>query len=329
MPKAEKQKLKLLYLLKLLQERSDENHPVSMGDILFMLEKEGIKAERKSIYSDILYLQEFGYDIEMRKGRNGGYYLASREFEPAELKVLVDAVQASRFITTKKSKELIGKITKMAGEHEAKHLNREVYVVNRVKSENESIYYNVDDIHRAMEKNVQISFKYLEYTVQKEVHYKHGGKVYTVSPWALTWSEEKYYLIAYEEATDTIKHFRVDKMKEIHVLDTVRVTGDTYKNLNLAEYCNQNFGMYSGESETITISFPNRLIGVIIDRFGKDITVHAKDEYNFTARLKVAVSPQLFGWITGLGPEVKIVNPPHVVEMYKKYISDVLKTYED
>lgn len=329
MPKAEKQKQKLLYILKYLQEKSDENHPLPMADIIAMLDKEGIKAERKSIYNDMDTLRDFGYDIVLTKGKSGGYFLASREFESAELKVLVDAVQASRFITAKKSKELIGKITKLAGEHESKHLNREVYVVNRVKSENESIYYNVDDIHRAMESNSQISFKYLEYTVKKEVHYKHGGKVYEVSPWALTWSEEKYYLIAYEEATDTVKHFRVDKMKEIQVLDSARDTGEEYKKLNLAEYCNQNFGMYSGESETITVSFPNGLIGVAIDRFGKDITVHAKDDKNFTARLKVAVSPQLFGWLTGLGPEVKIVNPPHVVESYKGYISDVLKAYEE
>ncbi len=327
MPKAEKQKQKLLYIIKMLHEKSDEEHPIKMDAILAMLDKEGIRAERKSIYNDMDTLRDFGYDIVLTKGKNGGYFLASRDFEAAELKVLVDAVSASRFITTKKSKELIGKITKLAGEHEAKQLKREVYVVNRVKSDNESIYYNVDEIHRAIEGNRQISFKYLEYSLKKEVQYRKGGKVYIVSPWALTWSEEKYYLIAYDAEAKVMKHYRVDKIKEITILKEARFIDESNKQFDVAQYCNQFFGMYAGEPELITVRFPNRLIDVAIDRFGKDITVHAKDEISFSARIQVAVSPQLFGWITGLGAEVKITSPEHVVDEYKKYLESIIKKY--
>ncbi len=328
MPKAEKQKQKLLYILKMLHEKSDESHPIRMDAIIAMLDREGIKAERKSIYNDMDTLRDFGYDIVLTKGKNGGYFLASREFEAAELKVLVDAVQASRFITAKKSNELIGKLTKLACEQEAKHLKREVYVVNRVKSDNESIFYNVDDIYRAMEQNQQIAFQYMDYSLKKEVHYRRNGKVYQVSPWALTWNEEKYYLIAYDEEAKALKHYRVDKIKNISILKDNRVIDAENKNFNVAEYCNRFFGMYSGISEIVTVRFPNELMSVVVDRFGKDITVHAKEDNSFTIRINVAVSPQLFGWLTGLGPEVQIVSPGAVVEEYRKYLKSILNQYE-
>lgn len=327
MPKAEKQKQKLLYILKMLHEKSNEEHPIKMDAILAMLDKEGIKAERKSIYNDMDTLRDFGYDIVLTKGKNGGYFLASRDFEAAELKVLVDAVSASRFITAKKSKELITKITKLADDHEAKNLKREVYVVNRVKSDNESIFYNVDEIHRAIDENRQISFKYLEYSINKEVRYRKSGKTYHVSPWALTWNEEKYYLIAYDAESKVMKHYRVDKIKEIKILNEIRLTADGNKHFDVAEYCNQFFGMYSGRKEILTVCFPNTLMSVVIDRFGKDITVHVKDETSFTARIPVAVSPQLFGWITGLGSEVQIISPEYVVEEYKEYLMSIFKQY--
>lgn len=328
MPKAEKQKQKLLYILKMLHEKSDENHPIKMDVILSMLDREGIRAERKSIYHDMDTLRDFGFDIVLAKGKNGGYFLASREFEPAELKVLVDAVQASRFITARKSKELIGKITALAGEHEAKHLKREVYVVNRIKSENESIYYNVDEIHRAIEQNRQITFKYLEYSIKKEVQYRKGGKVYQVSPWALTWDDEKYYLIAYDAEDDKMKHYRVDKIKGIQITDEARQKEENTPEFDVAQYCNQFFGMYAGEQEMITVRFPNRLIGVVIDRFGKDITVHAGKDGTFDARIRVAVSSQLYGWLTGLGPEVKISSPSKVVKEYVDYMNEIIEKYD-
>ena len=327
MPKSEKQKQKLLYILKMLQEKSDESHPIKTETIVEMLNREGIHAERKSIYNDMDTLRDFGYDIVLTKGKNGGYFLAYRDFDVAELKVLVDAVQASRFITTKKSKELIGKITTLAGEHEAKNLKREVFVMNRIKSENEAIYYNVDEIFEAIENNKQITYKYLEYSINKEAIPRRNGKVYKVNPLALAWNEEKYYLIAYDEEADLVKNYRVDKMKDVVVLPVARIMNDKSKNFDVADYCNRAFGMYSGEDETLTVRFPNRLIGVVIDRFGKEISTHTVDENHFTARLKVSVSPQLFGWLTGLGPEVQIVSPNYVVTEYVDYMKNIMKQY--
>lgn len=328
MPKSEKQKQKLLYIIKMLQEKSDESHPIKMEAILEMLDHEGIKAERKSIYNDMDTLRDFGYDIMLTKGKNGGYFLAYRDFDVAELKVLVDAVQASRFITTKKSKELIAKITTLAGEHEAKNLKREVYVMNRIKSENEAIYYNVDEIHNAIENNKQITFKYLEYSVNKEAVPRRNGKTYKVSPRALAWNEEKYYLIAYDADADLIKNYRVDKIKDIDLTDEPRIILDKDRNFDVAEYCNRAFGMYCGDDETITVQFPNRLIGVVIDRFGKEVNIYNSGDDSFETRLNVSVSPQLFGWLTGLGAEVKIVRPERVVEQYKQYIQEIMKQYK-
>ncbi len=328
MPKSEKQKQKLLYIIKMLQEKSDEAHPIKMEAILEMLDHEGIKAERKSIYNDMDTLRDFGYDIVLTKGKNGGYFLAYRDFDVAELKVLVDAVQASRFITTKKSKDLIRKITTLAGEHEAKNLKREVYVMNRIKSENEAIYYNVDEIHRAIEVNKQITFKYLEYSVNKEAVPRRNGKTYIVSPRALAWNEEKYYLIAYDAEEDKIKNYRVDKIKDINVSEEPRIILDRDRNFDVAEYCNRAFGMYCGDDETITVQFPNRLIGVVIDRFGKEVNIYNSGPDSFETRLNVSVSPQLFGWLTGLGEDVKIVKPERVVEQYKQYIQDIMKQYK-
>ncbi|MBO5083014.1 MAG: WYL domain-containing protein [Lachnospiraceae bacterium] len=328
MPKSEKQKQKLLYIIKMLQEKSDESHPIKMEAILEMLDHEGIKAERKSIYNDMDTLRDFGYDIVLTKGKNGGYFLAYRDFDVAELKVLVDAVQASRFITTKKSKELIGKITTLAGEHEAKNLKREVYVMNRIKSENEAIYYNVDKIHSAIEDNKQITFKYLEYSVNKEAVPRRNGKTYKVSPRALAWNEEKYYLIAYDAEADLIKNYRVDKIKDITVTEESRIILEKDRNFDVAEYCNRAFGMYCGDDETITVRFPNHLIGVVIDRFGKEVNIYNSGDDSFETRLNVSVSPQLFGWLTGLGADVKIVRPERVVEQYKQYIQEIMKQYK-
>ena len=327
MPKAEKQKQKLLYILKMLHEKSDEKHPVRMDAIIAMLDAEGIKAERKSIYNDMDTLRDFGYDIMLARGKNGGYYLAYRDFDSAELKVLIDAIQASRFITTKKSKELISKITKLASEHEARDLKREVYVMNRVKSENESIFYNVDTIFEAIENNKQITYKYLEYSIQKEAIPRKNGKLYRVSPMALAWNDENYYLIAYDAEENCIKNYRVDKIKDVFLLQEARLFKDNKKDFDVAEYCKRQFGMYSGENETIKVRFPNRLIGVVIDRFGKEISIYNVEKDYFTTLLPVSVSRQLFGWLTGLGSEVQIVSPDYVVEEYKEFLKDILSKY--
>lgn len=329
MPKTTNQKLKLLYLLKILNEKTDENHCLTTQELIDELALYDIKAERKSIYDDIECLNVFGYDVEYIKAKKGGgYYLAERDFELPELKLLVDAVQSSRFITQKKSRELIAKIEKLAGPYEGKQLQRQVFVVGRVKTENESIYYNVDRIHKAIQDNAPITFTYLKWNSKKELEPRRDGKRYQVSPWALTWKDENYYLIAYDDVQEHIKHFRVDKMSRITELAKESRKGmEAFGRIDIAEYTNRTFGMFGGETETVTLMLPEELVGVILDRFGKEIDIRKLPEDMVSARVRVTVSMQLYGWITGLGGKVVISGPDYVKEGYRNYLEEIIKNY--
>ena len=309
MAKSVNQKMKLLYILKILTEKTDESHCLPAQEIIALLASYGITAERKSIYDDIECLNHFGYDIVNVKSRKGGgYYLASREFELPELKLLVDAVQASRFITQKKSRELISKIEKLAGPYEGKQLQRQVFVAGRVKTENESIYYNVDRIHKAIQDNAPVMFLYLAWNVKKELVPRHEGKKYRISPWALTWQDENYYLIAYDDEVGRIKHFRVDKMSNITQLSNeIRKGVEAFKEFDIAQYTNRTFGMFGGEPETVSLQLPEHMIGIIFDRFGKEIDLRRLSNGNVGVRVKAAVSGQFYGWLTGLGKDVLLL----------------------
>lgn len=328
MAKSTKQKQKLLYLVKILTEQSDEEHCLSAQALIDALAAYDVKAERKSIYDDIAQLIDFGYDIVLVKAKTGGgYYLAGREFELAELKLLVETVQASRFLTVNKSRELISKIEKLASKAEAGQLQRQVYVANRIKTANESIYYVVDDIHRAIQENRQISFQYLEWNLQRELVPRRGGKPYLASPWALTCKDEYYYLIAHDSEEDKIKHFRVDKMAKIEVLDRKREGASLFERFDIADYANKTFGMYGGREEVVTLLFENGLIGVVMDRFGKDAAVRIRDEGHFSVRVQVAVSGQFFGWLTGLGEGARILAPASVADDYRLHLQKTLAGY--
>lgn len=329
MAKSAKQKLKLLYLVKILTEQSDEEHCMSAQALIDALAVYDIKAERKSIYDDIAQLIDFGYDIVLVKAKTGGgYYLAGRDFELAELKLLVETVQASRFLTVNKSRELISKIEKLASKAEAGQLQRQVYVANRIKTANESIYYVVDDIHRAIQNNRQISFQYLEWNLRKELVPRRGGNPYFVSPWALTCKDEYYYLIAHDSEEDKIKHFRVDKMAKIGILEEKREGAALFQRFDIADYANKTFGMYGGKEEIVTLLFENNLIGVVMDRFGKEVSIRTRDSGHFSARVNVAVSGQFFGWLTGLGTGAEILAPESVAEAYRKHLRETLAQYE-
>ena len=329
MPKSSNQKLKLLYIIKILSEQTDEEHCISTQQLIEELAKYDIKAERKSIYDDINQLIDFGYDIILIKSRvNGGYYMAGREFELAELKLLVEVVQSSKFITLKKSKELIAKIEKLASKPEARQLQRQVYVANRIKTANESIYYIVDDIHRAIQNNEQISFQYLEWNLEKKLMPRRDGKLYRVSPWALTCKDENYYLIAHDNEEDKIKHFRVDKMGSIKALSNVKREGSSlFERFDIADYANKTFSMYGGKEETVTIQLENHLIGVVMDRFGQDVSIRVRDDEHFSVRVTVAISGQFFGWLTGLGAGAKLIAPESVVMQYQQFIDGIIKNY--
>ncbi len=329
MAKSCNQKEKILYLMRLFLEETDAEHPLTRRQLEEKLADYGIQTERKSLYSDMETLKRFGMDIAYRKERPEGYYLAGHEFELAELKLLVDAVQSSRFITEKKSNSLIRKIEGLASRHEAKQLQRQVVVTNRIKAMNESIYYNIDKLHVAIASNQQILFRYFEWTIDKNIRLKKGGSPYQVSPWALTWDDENYYLIGFDMDAGMLKHFRVDKMLEIELLEEPRAGREEFSRFDLAHYAKKTFGMFGGEEETLRIRFHNKYIGVVIDRFGKDVSVRPDGEQHFIARVAVAVSEPFFGWLTGLGKNVKILSPAHVADAYLNLLREITESYDN
>lgn len=320
-------KLRILYIMKILLEKTDERHVMSASDIDQSLGEYGMSADRKTIYSDIETLREFHVDIVQAKGTNGGYYIGNREFELPELKLLVDAVQASKFISRKKSEELIKKLESLTSEAGARQLRRNVFIYNRPKTGNETIYYNVDQIHTAIMENKQIRYRYAEWTVKKELKPKKGGAAYTVSPWALTWDDENYYLIAYDQEADSIRHYRVDKMQRTCILEQERIGKEIFKNFDLAEFAKKTFSMYGGRDEEVTLLCKNEIAGVILDRFGQDIMLIPAEAGYFRVRILVAVSRQFFGWVTGIGNEMHIVGPKRVQEEYRKYLWEIVDRY--
>lgn len=321
------QKRKLLCLMKILLESTDEEHIMSATDLCKALEGYGISAERKSIYADIEALSDWGMDIVQVKGRHSGYYVGSRDFELPELKLLVDAVQSSKFITTRKSEELIKKLESLTSKHEARLLQRQVFIYNRPKTGNETIFYNVDYIQTAILENVQIQFQYTEWTEKKKLRVKKGGAFYQVSPWALTWSDENYYLIAYDAEKEAIRYYRVDKMKNVSLLSEPRLGKMMFQNFDLAAFAKKTFSMYGGKDEEVVLVCKNAIAGVFLDRYGTDIMLIPVDEEYFKVKVLVAVSPQFFGWVTGLGDMIEIAGPENVVEEYRNYLKTILKNY--
>lgn len=327
MPKSSNQKLKLLYLLKILQEKTDENHPLTAKQLIEGLSMYGVKAERKSIYDDLEALRVYGLDIEALRSKTTGYYIANRSFELPELKLLVDSVQSSKFITMKKSMELIKKIENLCSVHDAQSLQRQVYVTNRIKTMNESIYYNVDKIHTGISENRKISFQYFEYAVTKEKIFKRDGQRYKISPYAMTWDDENYYMLGYDTEAGLLKHYRVDKMMDIVITNEKKDGQEHFKNFDIALYSKKLFGMFSGEEENVRIQFVNHLIGVVIDRFGKDIIVTRVDAGHFAINVNVAVSQQFLAWICSFGNDAKILTPVNVVEIMKNHLKLVAEQY--
>lgn len=328
MPKGTNQKYKLIYIIKYLLENTDENHKVTMSQILAYLETNEITAERKSIYDDIDAIQELGIDVQKEKvGRNFYYYVVDRDFEMAELKLLVDAIQSSKFITEKKSQELIKKLGTLVSVHEAKQLKRQVYVAGRAKAINENIFYNVDAIHKAIEENKKVRFQYFQWNTKKEMELRKNGDWYEVSPWALMWEDENYYLVAFDRVAGKIKHYRVDKMLKMSSMDSDREGREIFEQSNVSEYTRKNFGMFAGEEETVKLEVHNGLVGVILDRFGTDTMIIPADKEHFRVNIRVSVSNQFFGWIFGLGDGIKILGPENVKMKMKEEIEKIQKFY--
>lgn len=321
-------KLRLLYIMKALQECSDEEHVLSAEELKRILSGYGFTADRKTIYSDMETLEAFGLDIvTVKGGAKAGYYIGSRDFELPELKLLVDAVQVSRFITAKKSEELIRKIEKLASAAEAKQLQRNVYIFNRLKAGNETIYYNVDRVHSAILENRQIRFQYTEWNMEKELVLKKDGHAYQISPWTLMWSDENYYLIGYEAESGRIKHYRVDKMRNVEEVADSRQGKETFDGFDLSDFARKTFRMYGGKDEKVTLVCHTQLVGVILDRFGKDTILAPIDEAHFKVVVPVALSPQFFGWLTALGKGIVIEGPENIRQAYKAFLAEVMEMY--
>lgn len=323
------QKLKILYLLKILMENTDETHDITLQEITDRLKMYDIVAERKSLYSDINLLKEYGYDIIGEQyGRNYHYKLVSRNFELPELKLLVDSVQSARFITARKSNELIRKIEGCASKFEASQLQRQVYVQGRIKTMNESIYYNVDDIYSAIGQNSKISFHYFNWDVDGNMVLRRDGQRYVVSPWAMCWSEENYYMVGYDSEAGIMKHYRVDKMLHIELLNEKRDGKESYSDFNIADYTGKMFGMFDAEEEMVELLCDNRFAGVIIDRFGKDCHRRKVDSEHFSVRVRVAVSNQFLGWVMALGEGVKVTGPQSVLVKINEQLDVWKKQYQ-
>lgn len=324
MAKSSGQKLKLLYLKDYLLKYSDENHPVTVQNMIDHLAQYDISAERKSIYADMDALREYGLDVQMVKNKATGYFVTDREFQLPEVKLLVDAVQSSRFITRSKTLALIEKIEGLASIHEGKTLHRQVVVQNRVKSMNESVYYNVDLISEAINRGVKLRFKYFDYDRTKEKKYRYEGRVYSVSPEFLVWDDENYYLVACPDTTGDTRHYRIDKMSHIMVTDRKAAKPRNKPD----EYTNTLFGMFHGERRSVRLRFENGLANVVIDRFGKEVIIAPDDDTHFTVNVEVTVSPQFMAWIFGLGSGVEILSPSDVREQMAERLQQMLKLYE-
>ncbi len=328
--KGERQKLKMLYLVKILSEETDDSHSLTMEEIIKRLTDAGVNADRRTLYRDFEELKIFGLDIiKEKRDRNCFYHLGSRDFELPEVKLLVDAVQASRFITNSKSRLLIRKLETLTSRYEAGQLHRQVLITGRVKSMNESIYYNVDKIHEAINGNCKIRYKYVQWDLQKRLVPRHDGKWYVISPWALMWDNQQYYMVGYDSAEQKIKHYRVDKMQGISVTDDPREGRDAFREMNIPKYANSLFKMFGGEETIVTLEAENAMAGVILDRFGKDIPLRKIDEDHFQTDVTAAVSPMFFGWVMSMDGGIRIVGPEAVVERMRASVRKLHAQYED
>ena len=325
MPKSDNQKLKIFYILDYLQKNSHQEHPVRAAELLTMLEQQhNITCDRKTVYSDIAALQDYGVDIVSIPGKNGGYYIASRNFEIPELKLLIDAVQSSRFLTEKKSRELIEKLCNQCSIHDARLMRRDVLVSGRVKSMNETIYYNVDAIQDAIADNRQITFRYFDFGLDGKRVYR--DKDYQASPYGLCQDNENCYLLAHSPRHG-VTSYRVDRMTEITQLAEPRIPCPELSGKALLEHAHRRFQMYSGEETGVKLRFHRSLTNVVIDRFGRDTMLIPDGDDHFVFTVNVAVSPMFLSWVIGFGAKAKILHPQSVVEECKKLCLEAMGQY--
>ena len=326
MPKSLNQKQKILFIMDYLQQHSHKDHPVKTAEIISMLKAHDISSDRKTVYSDIEALQEYGLDIVSIPGRNGGFYIASpKDFELPELKLLIDAVLSSRYLTEAKSRTLVKKLCRLCGtDQEAELISRNIIVSGRVKSMNETILINVDTIQDAITQNKQIRFRYFDWNMAGTRQYRE--KEYLASPYGLCQDHENCYLLAYT-TRHGVTSFRVDRMSHIEVEKEKRLPCPELSGKALIEHANQLFQMYSGDTVNVKMRFTKDLVNAVFDRFGREVMLIPDGEEHFNFTVPVAVSPMFLSWVIGFGGKAKILYPQSVVEQYKRLCQDVLNQY--
>lgn len=328
MPKGAQLKLKTLVLQQVLLQKTDDEHALTMLELIEELAARGLTAERKSIYDDMDALRACGVDVQCSKGKQGGWFVGSRSFELPELKLLVDAVQASRFITTRKSDALIRKLESLTSEHQAQKLQRQVYLERRVKNMNESVYYAVDKLHTALAEGKTVTFRYFDYGLCGEKTFRRGGAPYAVSPYGLVWESENYYLVGWEKAAAGVRHFRVDKMAELKIPKRQTDRRENPEGFDMAAYTNKHFCMFHGRDARVTLRCENDMSGVLLDRFGHGLCLEPDGEAHFTAEADVAVSPQFFAWLCGLGSRVELISPNWAVAELRAQLKEICGLYQ-
>ncbi|MBE6667170.1 MAG: WYL domain-containing protein [Ruminococcaceae bacterium] len=327
MPKMPNQKLKLIYLSRIFEERTDRYHGLTLSDISAALGEYGISAERKSLYDDIEALKLCGYDIKTVRDSHVRYFLDTHKFELAELRLLTDAVQSSKFLTPKKSRELIKKIGELGSKYDASKISKQDYSANRLKTDNEEIYSNIVAIHSAIAENKKIRCNYFEWNAHKQRILRKNGDDYVISPWALCWDDEFYYLVAFDSDAEKIKHFRVDKMLRVKIIDEKREGESSFSDFDMAVYSQRVFHMYGGEAVNVRILADNSLAGVVLDRFGTDVTIlNHGDSFEFCT--KVMISPTFYSWVLGFGNKMKILSPQNIADEALKIAKEVVESYE-
>jgi len=321
MPRFSNQKLKPLYLAWILQERTDENNVMTAQDIVRALAAYDIPADRKSIYDDIEALRQYGVDVELRRGKNGGYFVASRDFELPELKLLVDAVQSSRLITAKKSNALIKKISRLTSTEQAKTLNRQVYIRGRAKALNETVYYAIDSIHEAIHAGKKISFKYFSYSITKSRIYRRPDKEYIRTPIAMCWNDDNYYLVTFAPKFENpYATYRVDRMTAVEVLDE-KADKFNKETFSITDYIKQNFGMFTGETMAAKLAFDESLVSVVLDQFGADTHMTGISNGRFIINANVSATPTFLGWMFQFGNKAEILEPENLRETMRDMLA--------
>lgn len=325
--KSDSKKLIPIYLQKIFLEKTDKNHFIRMPEILEELEKRGVTADRRTIYTNISLLEAVDFHIEgVQEKGNYKYHLPERDFDSNEIKILIDSVASSKFLTEKKSRELIKKLKTLGSTFDNEAFNRRVLLDKRVKSMNDRIFKNLDSLYSAISNNSQITFQYMRWNPERKFDLMRSGKEFAASPYAISMNEDNYYLIAFDSRTTGLRHYRIDKMQSIKLTFEAREGKEHFESFDMVAYSQKTFGMFGGTEEIVSLEAPNKLAGVFIEKFGDSVRIRPSLEKKnyFVARFTVQISPQFYGWLCGLGANVKIKSPVSVRDNYIEYLNSII-----